>query len=126
MLKLSMLRRFCGKRRCEPASFSDYPGSHSSQRREQGDSAEEHQTDCGQALDSLDARSSGQEQAYDALCRVHREDDEIAQVAARHGAFVLRCPAELATDDADTLVVLQMDARSSMDARCTAGGIGNG
>ena len=40
-------------------------------------------------------------------CVVSTEDDEIAQVAAHHGASVLRRPAELATDDADTLVVLQ-------------------
>jgi len=40
-------------------------------------------------------------------CVVSTEDDEIAQVVACHGASVLRRPAELATDDADTLVVLQ-------------------
>jgi len=38
---------------------------------------------------------------------VSTEDDEIAQVAAQYGAEVLRRPADLATDEASTLVVLQ-------------------
>jgi N-acylneuraminate cytidylyltransferase len=38
---------------------------------------------------------------------VSTEDDEIAKIADVHGAPVLRRPPELATDDADTLVVLQ-------------------
>jgi len=38
---------------------------------------------------------------------VSTEDDEIAKIADLHGASVLRRLAELATDDAGTLVVLQ-------------------
>lgn len=38
---------------------------------------------------------------------VSTEDEEIAQVAGRYGAPVLRRPPELATDEASTLAVLQ-------------------
>jgi len=38
---------------------------------------------------------------------VSTEDDEIAKIAEVHGAPVLRRPSELATDDTDTLAVLQ-------------------
>src|SRR5207237_8698049 len=38
---------------------------------------------------------------------VSTEDEQIASVARKHGAAVLRRPPELATDDASTLAVLQ-------------------
>jgi CMP-N,N'-diacetyllegionaminic acid synthase len=40
-------------------------------------------------------------------CVVSTEDAEIAEVAQRHGADVLRRPESLATDEASTVVVLQ-------------------
>lgn len=45
-------------------------------------------------------------------CVVSTEDPEIAEVSRRHGAEVLARPPELATDEADTLPVLQHALKS--------------
>lgn len=69
---------------------------------------------CGKPLIAWTIEAAKESKLMDKFI-VSTEDEEIAEVAKKYGAEVLERPAELATDEASTLVVLE-DVVKKIDA----------